>query len=238
MSAPGAAAGARPTVLVIEDEAPIRAFLRTSLVGHGYRVVEAARGEDGLVHATTHVPDVVILDLGLPDIDGLAVTRRLREWSQAPIVVLSARGQEQDKVAALDAGADDYLTKPFSVPELLARLRVALRHAARAGGDERSSVVEVGELVLDLGARRVTLAGAELRLTNLEYKLLVALARHPGRVQTHAQLLREVWGPGSESQVHTLRVFMSQLRHKLEADPARPRYLLTEQGVGYRFAAE
>jgi len=237
-AAPGQPGVPPPTVLVIEDEAPIRAFLRTSLAGHGYRVVEAARGEDGLVHATTHVPDVVILDLGLPDIDGLVVTRRLREWSAAPIIVLSARGQEQDKVAALDAGADDYLTKPFSVPELLARLRVALRHAARTGGDERGSVVNVGELLLDLGTRRVTLAGAELRLTNLEYKLLVALARHPGRVLTHAQLLREVWGPGSESQVHTLRVFMSQLRHKLEADPARPRYLLTEQGVGYRFAAE
>ena len=237
MSAPRAA-GTPPTVLVIEDEAPIRAFLRASLTGHGYRVVEAAKGEDGLVHAATHVPDVVLLDLGLPDVDGLVVTRRLREWSAAPIVVLSARGQEQDKVAALDAGADDYLTKPFSVPELLARLRVALRHAAQVGGDERSSVVAVGELVVDLGARRVALSGAELRLTNLEYKLLVALARHPGRVQTHAQLLREVWGPGSEGQVHTLRVFMSQLRHKLEADPARPRYLLTEQGVGYRFAAE
>jgi len=225
-------------VLVIEDEAPIRAFLRAALAGHGYRVVEAAKGEDGLVHASTHVPDVVILDLGLPDIDGLVVTRRLREWSAAPIVVLSARGQEQDKVAALDAGADDYLTKPFSVPELLARLRVALRHAARAGGEAPGPLVEVGELALDLGARRVTLKGADLRLTNLEYKLLVALARHPGRVLTHVQLMREVWGPGSESQVHTLRVFMSQLRHKLEADPARPRYLLTEQGVGYRFAAE
>jgi two-component system, OmpR family, KDP operon response regulator KdpE len=227
-----------PTVLVIEDEAPIRAFLRAALAGHGYRVVEAGKGEDGLVHAATHVPDVIILDLGLPDIDGLVVTRRLREWSAAPVIVLSARGQEQDKVAALDAGADDYLTKPFSVPELLARLRVALRHAARTGRDEAGAVVTVGGLLLDLGARRVTLDGAEVRLTNLEYKLLVALARHPGRVQTHSRLMREVWGPGSESQVHTLRVFMSQLRHKLEADPARPRYLLTEQGVGYRFAAE
>jgi two-component system KDP operon response regulator KdpE len=232
------APGTPPTVLVIEDEAPIRAFLRAALAGHGYRVVEAARGEDGLIHATTHMPDVVLLDLGLPDIDGLSITRRLREWSSAPIVVLSARGHEQDKVAALDAGADDYLTKPFSVPELLARLRVALRHAARAGGDDPGPVVAVGELSIDFGARRATLGGADVKLTNLEYKLLVAVARHPGRVLTHAQLMREVWGPGSESQVHTLRVFMSQLRHKLEADPARPRYLLTEQGVGYRFAAE
>jgi len=230
--------GSPPTALLIEDEAPIRAFLRAALVGHGWRVVEAGKGEDGLVHAATHVPDVVILDLGLPDIDGLVVTRRLREWSSAPIIVLSARGQERDKVAALDAGADDYLTKPFSVPELLARLRVALRHASRTAGAERGAVVQVGELSIDLGARRVALKGAELKLTNLEYKLLVALAKHPGRVLTHAQLLREVWGPGSEGQVHTLRVFMSQLRHKLEADPARPRYLLTEQGVGYRFAAE
>jgi len=241
-AAPGAPADGPPAnppaVLIIEDEAPIRAFLRAALSGHGYRVLEAGRGEDGLVHAATHVPDVVILDLGLPDIDGLVVTRRLREWSAAPILVLSARGQEQDKVAALDAGADDYLTKPFSVPELLARLRVALRHAAKAGGDERGALVEVGDLRIDMGARRVTLGSAELRLTNVEYKLLVALARHPGRVQTHAQLMREVWGPGSESQVHTLRVFMSQLRRKLESDPARPRYLLTEQGVGYRFAAE
>ena len=226
-----------PQILVIEDEAAIRAFLRVSLEASGYRVVEAARGDDGLVHAATHVPDVIVLDLGLPDIDGLAVTRRLREWTTIPIVVLSARGQEKDKVAALDAGADDYLTKPFGVPELLARLRVALRHAARTVSGE-SAAVEVGGLRIDLAARRVTLDGAEVRLTNLEYKLLTALARHAGKVLTQRQLLREVWGPGGEGQPHTLRVFMSQLRHKLEADPARPRYLLTEQGVGYRLAAE
>jgi two-component system, OmpR family, KDP operon response regulator KdpE len=226
-----------PQVLVIEDEAPIRAFLRAALTGHGYRVVEAASGADGLVHAATHVPDVVLLDLGLPDLDGLEVTRRLREWSAVPVLVLSARGQEADKVAALDAGADDYLTKPFGVPELLARLRVALRHAARTGREEASSL-EVGELHVDLAARRVTLAGADVRLTNLEYKLLVLLARHAGKVLTQRQILQEVWGPGSGGQAHTLRVFMSQLRHKLERDPAQPRYLLTEQGVGYRMAGD
>ena len=225
-------------ILVVDDEPEILRALRTNLAAHGYAVLTATSGAEAQALYTARRPDLVLLDLGLPDLDGLAVTRRLREWSSAPIIVLSARGQEQDKVAALDAGADDYLTKPFSVPELLARLRVALRHAARAGGDEPGASVQVGGLAVDLGARRVTLAGAEVRLTNLEYKLLVALARHPGRVQTHAQLMREVWGPGSESQVHTLRVFMSQLRHKLEADPARPRVLLTEQGVGYRFAAE
>ncbi len=227
-----------PLVLIIEDEAPIRSFLRVALTGHGYRVVEAERGDTGLIHAATYVPDVVILDLGLPDMDGLSVTRRLREWSAVPLVVLSARGQEKDKVAALDAGADDYLTKPFSMPELLARLRVALRHAAARQRGDAGATVETGGLRLDLAARRVTLDGAEVRLTNLEYKLLAHLARHAGRVLTQRQILKEVWGPGSAGQAHTLRVFMSQLRHKLEADPARPRYLLTEQGVGYRMAAE
>jgi len=234
----GPAPAYRPLVLLIEDEAPIRAFLRTALAGHGYRVEEAERGDTGLIHAATFVPDLVLLDLGLPDTDGLTVTRRLREWSAVPIVVLSARGQEKDKVAALDAGADDYLTKPFSMPELLARLRVALRHAAQRERGEAGAEIAVGGLRLDLAARRVTLDGAELRLTNLEYRLLAHLARHAGRVLTHGQILKEVWGPGSAGQAHTLRVFMSQLRHKLEADPARPRYLLTEQGVGYRMAAE
>ncbi len=244
MSGPAADAGPQPgpgnppQVLVIEDEAAIRAFLRASLQAAGYRVVEAARGEDGLIHAASYLPDVIVLDLGLPDVDGLAVTRRLREWSTIPIVVLSARGQEKDKVAALDAGADDYLTKPFGMPELLARLRVALRHAARAASGDAGAQVEVGELRIDLAARRVTLAGAEVRFTNLDYKLLTALARHAGKVLTQRQLLAEVWGPGSDSQAHTLRVFMSQLRRKLERDPARPRYLLTEQGVGYRMVGE
>jgi two-component system, OmpR family, KDP operon response regulator KdpE len=228
----------KPLVLIIEDEAPIRAFLRAALTGHGYRVEEAERGDMGLIHAATFVPDLVILDLGLPDTDGLTVTKRLREWSAVPILVLSARGQEKDKVAALDAGADDYLTKPFSMPELLARLRVALRHASQRQRGDEGAAIEVGGLRIDLAARRVSLDGADVRLTNLEYRLLAHLARHAGKVLTQHQILQDVWGPGSAGQAHTLRVFMSQLRHKLEADPARPRYLLTEQGVGYRLAGE
>lgn len=229
--------GHAPLALVVEDEQPIRRFLRATLEGQGWRVVEAGRGQDALVHARLAPPDVVLLDLGLPDLDGLQVTRRLREWAGMPIVVLSARGRESDKVAALDAGADDYLTKPFGTAELLARLRVALRHAARVAG-EAAPVVEVAGLRIDLGARRVTVEGREVRLTPLEFKLLFTLARHAGRVLTHRQLLREVWGPGSEGQAHNVRVFMAQLRRKVEADPARPRWLLTEQGVGYRLADE
>jgi len=230
--------GHAPLALVVEDEAPIRHFLRTTLVGQGWRVLEAATAKDALIHATLQPPDVVLLDLGLPDEDGLAVTRRLREWSGVPIVVISARGREADKVAALDAGADDYLTKPFGVPELMARLRVALRHAARLRADDAATTVEVGGLHVDLGTRRVTVDGRDAHLTPLEFKLLVALAKHAGKVLTHRQLLREVWGPGSEGQAHNVRVFMAQLRRKIEAAPARPRYRLTEQGVGYRMAGE
>jgi len=230
--------GHAPLALVVEDEEPIRHVLRATLQGQGWRVLEAARGEDALVHARLSPPDVVILDLGLPDLDGLQVTRKLREWTTVPILVLSARGREADKVAALDAGADDYLTKPFGTGELLARLRVALRHAARLRAGDADTAVEVGGLRIDLAARRVGVDGREVRLTPLEYKLLVTLARQAGRVLTHRQLLREVWGPGSEGQAHNVRVFMAQLRRKLEADPARPRWLLTEQGVGYRLAAE
>ena len=233
-----APAGHAPLALIVEDEEPIRAFLRTTLQGQGWRVVEAARGQDALTHATLQPPDVVILDLGLPDLDGLHVTRRLREWTAVPILVLSARGRESDKVAALDAGADDYLTKPFGTSELLARLRVALRHAARLHADDAASAVTVGGLHVDLAARHVTVDGREVRLTPLEFKLLVTLAHHAGKVLTHRQLLREVWGPGSEGQAHNVRVFMAQLRRKIEADPARPRWLLTEQGVGYRLAGE
>jgi two-component system KDP operon response regulator KdpE len=224
-----------PLVLVIDDELPVLRFLRASLAAHGYRLAEARSGEEALREAAARVPDVVLLDLGLPDLDGLEVTRRLREWSAVPIIVLSARGQERDKIDALDAGADDYLTKPFAVGELLARLRVALRHAARgAAGDE--PCVEVGELRIDLAARRVFVGGEEARLTRTEYNLLALLARHAGKVLTHRQLLKEVWGPGAVAQSHYLRVYMGQLRHKLERDPARPRYLLTETGVGYRLA--
>src|SRR5207247_1593458 len=190
-------------------------------------IVEAATGEQGLVEAATRAPDLILLDLGLPDIDGVAVTRRLREWSATPVIVLSARGQENDKIEALDAGADDYLTKPFATGELLARMRVALRNAARGAG-ATDPIFEVGELRVDLGARRVFVGEREVRLTRTEYRLLAMLVKNAGKVVTHRQLLKEVWGPGAVDQSHYVRVYMGQLRHKLEADPARPRYLVTE----------
>lgn len=222
-----------PVILVIEDEPQIRRFLRATLADHGFRLVEAATAQAGLKEAA-RLPDLIILDLGLPDLDGLEVTRRLREWSAIPIVVLSARGQEQDKIAALDAGADDYLTKPFGVGELLARIRVALRHAARGAGEVTDPVYTCGALRIDFARRQVFVDDMEVHLTPIEYKLLVTLARHAGKVITHHHLLREVWGPAYETETHYLRVYMGQLRHKLEADPARPRHLTTEPGVGYR----
>ena len=227
-----------PTVLVIEDEAQIRRFLRATLTANGYQLLEATTAQEGLVQAATRQPEVVILDLGLPDLDGLEVTRRLREWTAVPIIVLSARGQESDKVTALDAGADDYLTKPFSVGELLARLRVALRHAARTSQEPGEPTFAVGELCVDLGRRQVSIAAQQVHLTPIEYKLLTTLVRYAGRVVTHRQLLQEVWGPGHTEASHYLRVYMGQLRHKLEADPARPRYLVTEPGVGYRLKTD
>jgi two-component system, OmpR family, KDP operon response regulator KdpE len=225
-------------VLVIEDETQILRFLRAALTGHGYRYAEATTGEEGLRQAATRSPDLIVLDLGLPDMDGLEVTRRLREWATMPIVVLSARGQERDKIAALDAGADDYVTKPFGIGELLARLRVALRHGRRSEEAPWAALLEVGGLRIDQTRRSVLRDGVEVHLTPIEYKLLTALARYPGRVVTHAQLLREVWGPGYLGQTHYLRVYMAQLRHKLEREPARPRYLVTEPGVGYRLREE
>jgi two-component system, OmpR family, KDP operon response regulator KdpE len=225
-------------VLVVEDEPQLMRFLRATLPAHGYRMLEASSGTQALVEAQTRQPDLVLLDLGLPDFDGLEVTRRIREWSAVPIVVISARGQERDKVQALDAGADDYLTKPFGTEELLARMRVALRHASRVSGAGGDSVYEVGELRVDLAARLVYRRGVEVRLTRTEYRLLAALVQNAGKVLTHRQLLREVWGPGSSDETHYLRVYMAQLRHKLEDDPARPRHLLTETGVGYRLRAE
>ena len=226
-----------PVVLVIEDEASIRRFLRPTLTSQGYRIVEAETGEDGLIQAATRQPDLVILDLGLPDLDGLQVIRRLREWTAVPIIVLSARGAESDKVAALDAGADDYVAKPFAVGELLARARVALRHAT-AGREPGESTFEAGDLRVDLARRRVWLGETEVRLTPIEYRLLAVLVRHAGKVLTHQQLLKEVWGPGQVEQTHYLRVYMANLRRKLEADPARPRLLRTEPGVGYRLLTE
>lgn len=225
-------------VLVIEDEAPIRRFLRASLPSHGYHLIEAENGEDGLLQAAMQRPAIIILDLGLPDLDGLQVTQRLREWTNTPIIVLSARGREDDKIAALDAGADDYLTKPFGMGELLARLRVALRHLHQHGGEKGEPLFQVGALRVDLVRRQVFVAEQEVHLTPNEYNLLTTLVQHAGKVMTHRQLLREVWGPAYTEENHYLRVYMGQLRHKLEADPARPRYLLTEPGVGYRLAIE
>ena len=223
-------------VLIIDDEPPIRRFLRASLTAEGYRVVEAQSGEEGLKLAARQPPDLVILDLGLPGLDGQEVLRGLREWLAAPILVLSARDREGQKIEALDAGADDYITKPFGVGELLARMRLALRHSNRT--EPETSVLTIGELQVDLAARLVTRAGVRIALTPLEYKLLVTLMKHSGRVLTHRFLLREVWGPHASQEMHYLRVFVAGLRRKLGDDPATSRYLQTEQGVGYRFAAE
>lgn len=221
------------SILIIEDEAPIRRFLRASLHSHGYRVIEAATAREGMQLLTTEPPDLVILDLGLPDGDGLDITVEVRTWSRVPIIILSARGQERDKIAALDAGADDYLTKPFGVGELLARLRVALRHNL-VGQSATEPVFVNNGLRVDLGRRQVFVDGQEKHLTPIEYKMLATLVQHAGKVVTHQQLLREVWGPGYTTETAYLRVYMGQLRHKIEAEPARPRYLITEPGVGYR----
>jgi two-component system, OmpR family, KDP operon response regulator KdpE len=230
--------GPAPLILLIEDEPQMRRFLRAALESHEYRLVEATTSREGLAQATSRNPDVILLDLGLPDGDGIDLARRIREWSTTPIVVISARGKEQDKVAGLDAGADDYLTKPFGVEELMARLRVALRHATRSGGASSEPVFSVGDLRVDLVKRQVLVAGTEVHLTPTEYKLLTLLVHHAGRVLTHRQLLKEVWGPNALEHSHYVRVYMTQLRHKLEADATRPRYLLTEPGVGYRLRAE
>ncbi len=226
----------KTTVLVIEDEAPIRCFLRAYLESQDFRLVEAESGEEGLGLAASHQPALILLDLGLPGMDGLTVIRRIRQWTATPILVLSARGKEQDKIDALDAGADDYLTKPFGVGELSARMRVALRHASLAGqgGPPSDPVFRCGELLVDVAARRVRVSGQEVHLTPIEFKLLAFLVRHAGKVVTHRQLLKEVWGSAREDQGHYPRVFVHQLRHKIEPDPARPRFLRTETGIGYR----
>lgn len=224
---------ATPLILLIEDEPPIRRFLRASLPLHDYRLIEAVTASEGLRRCGAELPDLVILDLGLPDMDGLEVVRQLRAWSEVPIVVLSARDQELDKVKALDLGADDYLTKPFGVGELLARLRVALRHRARRT-PEAGPIFACGEWHVDQAARRVFVGGEEVHLTPTEFRLLQVFIRHAGKVVTHRQLLRELTGDEHEDAQHTLRVHISQLRRKMEPDPARPRHLLTEPGVGYR----
>jgi len=216
----------------------MRRFLRAALENESYRLVEAGTAREGLAQAAGQNPDIILLDLGLPDGDGIDLTRRLREWARTPIVVISARGQERDKVAALDAGADDYLTKPFGVGELLARMRVALRHAARAAGEPDEPVFTTGDLRVDLEHRRVFFAEREVHLTPTEYKVLLALVRQAGKVLTHRYLLKEVWGASTVTQTPALRVHMTQLRHKLEKDPAQPRHLLTEPGVGYRLRVD
>ncbi len=224
-----------PRVLVVDDERAIRRFLNVSLNAHGYVVFDASTGEEALNAAMTHRPDLIILDLGLPDMEGTEVTRRLRQWTQVPIIILSVREQEADKIAALDAGADDYLTKPFGIGELMARMRVTLRRTAQP---VFSSIFQVDALTIDLGRRRVTVEENEISLTPTEYNILRTLAQNAGKVMTHRQLLRQVWGANYESEMHILRVNISNLRRKIETNPNRPNYILTEPGVGYRLKSD
>ena len=223
-----------PVIVVIEDDPAIRRFLRTGLSANGFNVFEAATGKQGLIELGVRKPDLLILDLGLPDMDGVDVIKNLRSWSAVPIIVLSARSAEQQKIEALDQGADDYLTKPFGFGELLARIRVALRHAMRVQQLNQEHVFATANLKVDLEKRVVTVDEAEVHLTPLQYRLLLVLVKHAGKVLTHQQILKEVWGPSYQENAHYLRIYMSQLRQKLEADPAQPQLLLTESGVGYR----
>jgi two-component system KDP operon response regulator KdpE len=222
---------ALPVALIIDDEPQIRRLLRVTLEASGYQVFDAATGQDGIIQAAQRRPDVVLLDLGLPDMDGVEVLKRLREWSRVPVLVLSVRDREHDKIAALDNGADDYVTKPFNSGELLARLRVAMRHAQPASD---VAIFRSGQLEVDLTARVVKLRGKEVKLTATEYGLLRLFVQHAGKVLTHRQILREVWGPNYVEQTHYLRVYMAHLREKLEANPAQPAMFVTESGVGYR----
>jgi two-component system KDP operon response regulator KdpE len=225
-----------PTILVVEDEPEIRQFLRSSLHAEGYRVVESPNGRRGEIDAGMHKPDLAIVDLGLPDFDGLEVIRRIRQWSPMPILVLSARVQERAKIDALDAGADDYVTKPFGIGELLARVRAALRHAVRIASGK--NLVALKDAIIDLEARKATRGGREIHLTPIEFRIIACLAQHLGMVVTHRQLLSEVWGPTHVTDTHYLRIYMKQLRDKLEIDPVRPRHFVTETGVGYRLLAD
>ncbi|HET9870586.1 MAG TPA: response regulator [bacterium] len=227
-----------PTVLVIEDEPPIRRFLRVSLENRNLKTLEAAGGEEGLALAASHNPDIILLDLGLPDLDGLVVLERLRQWASTPIIILSARGKEEDKVKALESGADDYLTKPIGVEELNARIKVALRHAQRAAGGPAEPVLKSGSLKVDLEKRQVFVSAKEVHLTPIQYKLLSALARQAGKLVTQSELLREIWGPSGGASSHYLRIYIHQLRHKLEENPANPQYLITETGIGYRLRVD
>jgi two-component system KDP operon response regulator KdpE len=227
-----------PLVLIIEDDPQIRRFLRTTLKDNDYNFIEVSTGQDAIRQVGLQHPDLIILDLGLPDMDGLEVTQNLREWTSTPILVLSARDEEHDKVKALDAGADDYLTKPFGTSELLARMRVALRHAVREMQGNDNPIFSTGGLRVDLSHRQVFVQDEEVHLTPIEYKLLLILVKFAGKVVTRKQLLHDVWGPAYTNEMHYLRVYMAQLRHKLEVEPTRPRYLITEPGVGYRLKVE
>lgn len=230
-----------PLILLVEDDPPIRNFIQASLRSQGYRSLAVDKGEEAVAQAASHVPDLLILDLGLPDLDGMEVIRQVRGWSRMPIIVVSARGKERSKVEALDAGADDYLTKPFGAGELLARIRVALRHLAslpKQSAGASPSTFSVRGLLVDLERRRVTVEGQPVHLTPIEYRLIALLVRHAGKVLTHRFILKEIWGPGSVEDTHYLRVFMATLRRKIEADPSQPEYLLTEVGVGYRLLDE
>jgi two-component system KDP operon response regulator KdpE len=224
------------TLVIIEDEIQIRRFLRTTLASQGYQVIEAETGKQGLNEAALRKPDLIILDLGLPDMDGVEVVKNIRHWSDVPIIILSARSQENDKISALDAGADDYLVKPFGAGELLARIRVALRHVSVTTSNAPEGIFAVDALKVDLIHRKVTVNDTEVHLTPIEYRLLTALIKHAGKVLTHQFLLKEVWGANYTERAHYLRIYMGTLRHKLEQNPARPRFLLTEVGVGYRLA--
>jgi len=224
----------KPLVLIVDDEPQIRRLLTITLEANGYRVVAGVSGQEGLVLAAQHQPALIILDIGLPDISGQAVLQRLREWSRVPVIVLSVHDDEKGKVSALDAGADDYVTKPFNSDELLARIRVALRHAS---SKEEQAVFRLDNLVMDFASRRLTVGGNEVRLSKIEYDLLRLLVRHAGKVLTHSHILREIWGPNHENDTHYLRVYVAHLREKIERNPESPKLILTELGVGYRFAA-
>ena len=226
------------TVLLVEDERQMRRFLRLTLQSEGYAVIEAETAAEGLSQAATRNPDIILLDLGLPDMDGLEVIAKLREWTSLPVIVISARDQEGDKIKALDNGADDYLTKPFGAGELLARIRVSLRHAALKGAEPGEAIFAAEDLKIDFLKRQVYRGNRELHLTPIEYRLLTVLVGNAGRVMTHRQLLKEVWGPPYIEQTHYLRVFMNQLRKKIEADSTRPHFLLNEPGIGYRFQGD
>jgi two-component system KDP operon response regulator KdpE len=229
------AAGPSEKILVVEDEPEIRRFLRLSLTERGYEVIEATKAEEGLKVAAEGECSLILLDIGLPDLSGLEVIKRVRAWSQIPIVILSARDQESDKISALEAGADDYVTKPFGVLELIARIKVALRHAGNQNSATESATVEAGDLIVNISLSTVHKSGVDVHLTPTEYKLLVTLLKTPGKLVTQQQLLREVWGPGYAKEGHYLRTYMGQLRHKLEDEPSQPKHLITEPGVGYRF---